>query len=241
MNEDQTTEWKETWKDDFLKVLCGFANAEGGTLVIGRDDAGNPVGVRNVAKLLEDDKDKLRIWNPGHLPDGWTLAKLLGAHSSKPFNPEIAGAFFRAGEIEAWGRGVQRIFSACKDADTPEPRIEYEAGDMSMEFPFSENYLAALATETDHQREATRGKVTEQVTEQVRRLLPLLAEQPLSAQELMKSLLLLHRPSFLYTYLQPGIASGLLEYTIPDKPSSRLQKYRITQAGRDWLARQSRS
>jgi len=61
----------------------------------------------------------------GHLPDGWTVQKLLGAHSSQPFNPAIAGAFFRASEIEAWGRGIQRIFGACRDADTPEPRIEY--------------------------------------------------------------------------------------------------------------------
>lgn len=82
---------------------------------------------------------------------GWTVAKLLGAHSSKPYNPQIAGAFFRAGEVEAWGRGIQRIFSACKDAGTPEPRIEYEAGDLWFEFPFSESYLTALAAETDHQ------------------------------------------------------------------------------------------
>jgi DNA-binding PadR family transcriptional regulator len=79
-------------------------------------------------------------------------------------------------------------------------------------------------------------QTTEQVTEQVRRLLPLLAEQSLSAQELMTSLRLLHRPTFLYTYLQPGIAGGLIEYTIPGKPKSRLQKYRITQAGRAWLS-----
>lgn len=52
----------------------------------------------------------------------------------------------------------------------------------------------------------------------------------------MTSLGLLHRPTFLYTYLQPGIAKGLIEYTIPGKPNSRLQKYRITQAGRAWLS-----
>jgi len=54
MNEDQTTEWKEAWRDEFLKLLCGFANTEGGTLLIGRDDDGRPVGVRNAAKLMED-------------------------------------------------------------------------------------------------------------------------------------------------------------------------------------------
>ena len=43
-------------------------------------------------------------------------------HSSQPFNPEIASVFFRAGEIEAWGRGIERIVTACKDygAEAPE-------------------------------------------------------------------------------------------------------------------------
>lgn len=32
----------------------------------------------------------------------------------------------RAGEIETWGRGIHRIFQACRDAGTPEPQIRYE-------------------------------------------------------------------------------------------------------------------
>ena len=39
MKENQHTEWKETWRDEFLRWICGFANAEGGVLVIGRNDA----------------------------------------------------------------------------------------------------------------------------------------------------------------------------------------------------------
>lgn len=39
---------------------------------------------------------------------------LLGFHESEPHNPKIAHVFFLAGLIERWGRGVQRIFSACK-------------------------------------------------------------------------------------------------------------------------------
>ena len=50
-----------------------------------------------VGTLIRVYPDRLRIWNPGHLPEGWTIAKLLRAHSSQPFNPGIAGAFFRAG------------------------------------------------------------------------------------------------------------------------------------------------
>lgn len=70
-------------------------------------------------------ENRLRIWNPAVLPEGWTLETLLGAHSSSPYNPAIANAFFRAGEIEAWGRGVERIFAACAAAGTPKPMLRY--------------------------------------------------------------------------------------------------------------------
>ena len=49
--------------------------------------------------------DRLKIWNPCELPENWSLEMLMKQHSSRPFNPSIANAFFRAGEIEAWGRG----------------------------------------------------------------------------------------------------------------------------------------
>jgi len=45
MTEHQTVEYKQIWKDEYLKWICGFANAQGGVLVIGRNDAGEAVGV----------------------------------------------------------------------------------------------------------------------------------------------------------------------------------------------------
>ena len=89
-------------------------------------------------------EDKLKMWNPAVLPEGWTLQDLLGEHSSAPFNPLLANAFFRAGEIEAWGRGIERIFDACKDAGTPEPQWRWTNNDLWMEFPFSAEYLEAI-------------------------------------------------------------------------------------------------
>lgn len=89
--------------------------------------------------------DKLRIWNPAELPAGWTKQKLIGEHSSRPFNPAIAQVFFRAGEIEAWGHGIQRIFKACKDAGTPKPKISYDPGEISIEFPFSKTYIQTIS------------------------------------------------------------------------------------------------
>lgn len=59
MPEHQEIEWKETWRDDYLKWLCGYANAHGGTLFIGKDDDGNVVGIRDSKKLLEDLPNKI--------------------------------------------------------------------------------------------------------------------------------------------------------------------------------------
>ena len=53
MPEDQNIEWKENWRDDYLKWICGFANAQGGRIFIGLDDSGNVVGVADYARLLD--------------------------------------------------------------------------------------------------------------------------------------------------------------------------------------------
>ena len=60
MKENQHLEWKETWRDEFLRWICGFANAEGGILHIGRNDKGVVVGLPDAAKLLEDIPNKVR-------------------------------------------------------------------------------------------------------------------------------------------------------------------------------------
>ena len=60
MKEHQHIEWKESWRDDCLKWICGFANAEGGVLVIGRNDKGAVVGVADARKLLADLPNKIR-------------------------------------------------------------------------------------------------------------------------------------------------------------------------------------
>lgn len=51
--ENQNIEWKSSWKDEYLKWICGYANAQGGTLYIGTDDDGNVVGIDNVKDMLE--------------------------------------------------------------------------------------------------------------------------------------------------------------------------------------------
>jgi len=60
MAESQNIEWKESWRDEYLKWVCGFANAQGGTLYIGIDDKGDVKGINNAKKLLEDLPNQIR-------------------------------------------------------------------------------------------------------------------------------------------------------------------------------------
>ena len=73
--------------------------------------------------------------------------------------------------------------------------------------------------------------VTPHVTPQVEQLLAALQGE-MSREELQAQLDLQDRKSFRERYLQPALAQGLIEYSRPDKPNSRLQKYRLTELGR---------
>lgn len=77
-------------------------------------------------------------------------------------------------------------------------------------------------------------QVTPQVTPQVSRLLAALVGE-MSRDELQSGLGLQDRKSFRSRYLAPSLAEGLIEMTIPGKPNSSLQKYRLTAAGLAWV------
>jgi len=83
-------------------------------------------------------ENRLLIWNSGQLPDKWTINNLLEKHSSEPYNPDIANAFFRAGIVETWGRGIERIVESCQKAGTTMPKFEYKQTGLWVEFPFVE-------------------------------------------------------------------------------------------------------
>jgi ATP-dependent DNA helicase RecG len=58
--ENQIVEWKESWKTEYLKWICGYANAQGGVLEVGKNDDGVIVGLKNPKKLLEDIPNQIR-------------------------------------------------------------------------------------------------------------------------------------------------------------------------------------
>ena len=107
--------------------------------------------------------DRMTIWNAVQLPPEWTAGQLAGELISKPYNPRIANAFFRAGMIEAWGRGIRRIVDMCKEAGNPTPQWKLEPGGdgLWLRFPFSAAYREADTTSGS----ATPAETTQETAE----------------------------------------------------------------------------
>ncbi len=105
-----------------------------------------------------------------------------------------------------------RVLGACDKAGNSTAFIEF--------------LLAALLTAL--REVSSTDQVNDPLTDQVKSLLKVLKANPLSAAECMQRLKLSHRPTFRANYLHPALAANLIERTIPDKPNSRLQKYRLT-------------
>jgi ATP-dependent DNA helicase RecG len=66
------------------------------------------------------------------LPNGLSLEDLKSEHNSRPRNPKIAEACFKAGYIDTWGRGTLKIINSCKEAELPEPEIKEASGGVSV-------------------------------------------------------------------------------------------------------------
>lgn len=60
MGENQNIEYKQSWRDEYLKWICGFANASGGSIFIGKDDNGKVVHITDAKRLLEEIPNKVR-------------------------------------------------------------------------------------------------------------------------------------------------------------------------------------
>ena len=115
----------------------------------------------------------MEIINGGVLPDGWTVETLLSSHWSMPYNPDIANTFFRAGEIEAWGRGIERIITACKNDGFSTPEFRYDASGIWTMFKFE--YPERATTQNGQN---TTQKTIQKLMEQQQAILVYLNEHP---------------------------------------------------------------
>jgi len=78
--------------------------------------------------------DKIILWNIGALPQKIKIDELKKNHASYPRNELLADVFFKAGLIEAWGRGTIKITDECRRARLPEPEFKEEFGGFAVYF-----------------------------------------------------------------------------------------------------------
>jgi predicted HTH transcriptional regulator len=71
-------------------------------------------------------KDRLEIWNPGHLPFGLTTEMLKGQHTSQPANPLLAFPMYLYGSIEQMSTGTKMIVEECKKIGLPTPEFKQD-------------------------------------------------------------------------------------------------------------------
>ncbi len=187
--------------------------------------------------------DEIRSY--GRLPAGITPAMLSRTHLSKPRNLLIAETFHRTGAVEIWSRGTNRVIAACRAHEIPPPTFEEMQGFLVVTFraesaavkpaPSRHQVGTKSALSLEQVTGQVTGQVGGQVTGQVAAQVLDFCRTPRKAGEIQYLLGLRHRETFTKNYLQPLLEKGWIERTIPDKPRSRLQRYRTTAAGLERL------
>ena len=176
--------------------------------------------------------DRLEIVSPGGLPAGMTEAEL--GVKSVPRNPLLFGILHRMDAVEHIGSGIRRIRDLCREWGVPAPVIDVSEHWVTVTFR-----RAALGGEGSG--ETSEGAGRDQLgtksapsRHQVTILRKSLSAQPITA--LMAVAGRKDRTKFRNQVLRPLLEAGWIEMTIPDKPTSRNQRYRTTAAGRGVLA-----
>lgn len=151
-----------------------------------------------------------------------------------PKNPTICRFLIQLGRYEELGSGVRRVTQYLPFYAPGAGKAVFDDGMMfTVTVPLKGEEVAA-DTSTAQVTHQVTPQVTPQVTHQVAMVLEA-AETPRSAAQLLASAGLRDRAHFRKAYLEPLLQVGWIERTIPEKPTSRLQKYRLTEAGRKAL------
>ena len=125
--------------------------------------------------------DRIYIANDCIFPEDWTINDLMGKHRSRPYNPLIANTFFRAGFIEAWGRGIEKIKDSCKEAGNPMPEYTIKREDIMVMFK-------SLVSSTDQATNQATDRATDRANQGndnsiVTRILKVIQEEPSLSQK----------------------------------------------------------
>jgi predicted HTH transcriptional regulator len=178
-------------------------------------------------------KDRIEIENPGSLPKELTIEQLKEPHSSYPHNPLLANCMFLTGAIERYGTGIPEMYALTAERGLKDPEFEEnKTFVVTLWRPSAKVTAHDTAHDAAHDTAHDTGYIN--LEHMPHRLLWIL-EGEMSRSEMMAKLELTHRTTFRENYINPCEENGWIEMTIPDKPQSKNQKYRLTQAGKSVL------
>ena len=184
------------------------------------------------------------------------LPKVVRCWKPTGINPLLAEPLFLARYIEKAGTGTLDMIELCRRAGLPPPEFRQEHGQLiqTLRRPTppdtppigaqDRTQVTGQVTTQDNPRAGhpdaqtcpfDAGQVTGQVSPDVERLLGII-DGELTRQEIQDRLDLKGRDNFEKRYRKPALGLELIELTVPEKPTSRFQKYRLTAKGRAWLA-----
>lgn len=170
--------------------------------------------------------DRVEIWSAGKYPSGITPESLTRAHLSVQRNPIIAEVFYRTGLIEKWGRGTNRVAEMCATAGIAAPEFAEVTGAAVVTFRVPVAGAGSRAESgAESKAESLDGRV-----------LRALRSGELSKSHLARKLGLSSVTGQLNRAVAALVDRRLVEMTLPDRPNSRLQKYRLSSVGRERIS-----
>jgi len=180
-------------------------------------------------------KDRIEVSNPGSLPPELEISDLKKPHNSYPHNPILADCLFLTGEIERYGTGTLEMFELTEKEQLKAPSFSLEEGfKVTLWRPSAVNIENTTVHDTDQDtvQDTIHDTVHDFKTiDDLTHRLVLIVIQEMSRSEMMQVLELRNRAHFASNYLEPALSVGYIEMTIPDAPTSKKQKYRLTPKG----------
>jgi ATP-dependent DNA helicase RecG len=163
--------------------------------------------------------DKIYIGNDCVFPDDWTVDDLLRKHRSRPYNPLIANTFFRAGYIEAWGRGIEKIKESCMENGNDMAEYRVRPSEVMVVFYGLQDATHDAPQDATHDapQDADIGNLENGIIQY--------CAVPRTKKEITNYFGFADERGFAKRHLKLLLDSNKIVMTIPNKPKSKNQKY----------------